>query len=185
MAREWYILHIFSGYENKIERTIRSLISSGEIPPDIIFDVKIPEGEAAEIKDGKKRIVKQKFLPGYILIEMDLLSPHWKTVCASIKKIHGVTGFLGVVGNAKPQAISAEEAKTILQKTGKIKGTKNAQTVQIFEEGQHVKIIEGPFDTFTGVIEEVMADRNKLRVMVTIFGRATPVEVDMIQVELL
>lgn len=184
MAKEWYILHIFSGYENKIERAIRSLIENNEIPAGVISEIKIPEEELTEVKDGKKRVVRRKFLPGYILIEMDLPALNWRAVCAAIRRIHGVTGFLGGAGSdAKPQPISAEDAKSVLQKTGEIKGSR-ARSVQVFAEGQQVKIIEGPFDTFTGVIEEVMADRNKLRVMVAIFGRTTPVEVDMLQVEL-
>ncbi len=185
MAKEWYILHIFSGYENKIERAIRSLIDNGEVSADVITDVKIPEEEFTEIKDGKKRVVKRKFLPGYILMEMDLPALNWKEVCTAIKKIHGVTGFLGVVGNTKPQPISAEEAKGILQKVGEIKGGRSTRFAQTFSKGQQVKIIEGPFDTFTGVIEEIFPDRNKLRVLVAIFGRTTPVEVDMLQVELM
>ena len=178
MAKEWYILHIFSGYENKIERAIRSLIENNEIPAGVISEIKIPEEELTEVKDGKKRVVRRKFLPGYILIEMDLPALNWRAVCAAIRRIHGVTGFLGGAGaDAKPQPISAEDAKSVLQGS-------RARSVQVFSEGQEVKIIEGPFDTFTGVIEEVMADRNKLRVMVAIFGRTTPVEVDMLQVEL-
>ena len=184
MAKEWYILHIFSGYENRIERAIRSLIDTNEIPQGVITDIKIPEEELTEVKDGKKRVVRRKFLPGYVLIEMDLPVGNWKSVCASIRKINGVTGFLGVVGNARPQAISSEEAKRILQKSGEIKGEK-PRSAEVYHIGQQVKIIEGPFDTFTGVIEEVMSDRNKLRVMVAMFGRTTPVEVDMLQVELI
>lgn len=184
MAKEWYILHIFSGYEKRIERAIRQLVDLGEIPAGVITEIKIPEEELTEVKDGKKKVIKRKFLPGYILIEMDLPMVNWKGVCSPIRKIHGVTGFLGVVGDARPQAISAEEAKSVLQKSGEIKGEK-PRAAQIFTEGQQVKIIEGPFATFTGVVEEVMVDRNKLRVMVAIFGRTTPVEVDMLQVELI
>ena len=184
MAKEWYILHIFSGYEKRIERAIRSLIENGEIPAGVISEIKIPEEELTEVKDGKKRVVRRKFLPGYILIEMDLPAVIWKGVCTPIRRIHGVTGFLGVVGDARPQSISADEAKSVLQKSGEIKGEK-ARAAQLFTAGQQVKIIEGPFDTFTGTVEEVMADRNKLRVMVAIFGRTTPVEVDMLQVELI
>ena len=184
MAKEWYILHIFSGYEKRIERAIRQLVDLGEIPAGVITEIKIPEEELTEVKDGKKKVIKRKFLPGYILIEMDLPQVNWKGVCSPIRKIHGVTGFLGVVGDARPQAISAEEAKSVLQKSDEIKGEK-PRAAQIFTEGQQVKIIEGPFATFTGTIEEVMSDRNKLRVMVAIFGRTTPVEVDMLQVELI
>ena len=184
MAKEWYILHIFSGYEKRIERAIRLLIENGEIPIGVISEIKIPEEELTEVKDGKKRVVRRKFLPGYILVEMDLPAVNWKRVCTPIRRIHGVTGFLGVVGDARPQSISADEAKSVLQKSGEIKGEK-ARAAQVFTPGQQVKIIEGPFDTFTGTVEEVMADRNKLRVMVAIFGRTTPVEVDMLQVELI
>lgn len=184
MAKEWYILHIFSGYENKIERAMRSLIENGEIPSDIISEIKIPEEELTEVKDGKKRVVRRKFLPGYILVEMDLPAANWRPVCAAIRKIHGVTGFLGGAGDARPQPISADDAKGVLQKAGEIKGGKT-RVAQVFAAGQQVKIIEGPFDTFTGVIEDVMPDRNKLRVMIAIFGRTTPVEVDMLQVEII
>ena len=183
MAKEWYILHIFSGYEKRIERAIRQLIDNNTIPAGVISEIKIPEEELTEVKDGKKKVVKRKFLPGYILIEMDLPAVNWKGVCAPIRRIHGVTGFLGFVGDARPQAISAEEAKSVLQKSGEIKGEK-PRAAQIFAEGQQVKIIEGPFATFIGTVEEIMAERNKLRVMVPIFGRTTPVEVDMLQVEL-
>ena len=183
MAKEWYILHIFSGYEKKIERAIRQLIDNNSIPPGVVSEIKIPEEELTEVKDGKKKVVRRKFLPGYILIEMDLPATNWKGVCAPIRRIHGVTGFLGVVGDARPQAISAEEAKSVLQKSGEIKGEK-PRAAQIFAEGQQVKIIEGPFASCTGSVEEIMSERNKLRVMVPIFGRTTPVEVDMLQVEL-
>ena len=183
MAKEWYILHIFSGYEKKIERAIRQLIDNNSIHPGVVSEIKIPEEELTEVKDGKKKVVRRKFLPGYILIEMDLPATNWKGVCAPIRRIHGVTGFLGVVGDARPQAISAEEAKSVLQKSGEIKGEK-PRAAQILADGQQVKIIEGPFASFTGSVEEIMSERNKLGVMVPIFGRTTPVEVDMLQVEL-
>lgn len=185
MAKAWYILHTYSGYENKIERTIRTLIERGLVSPDVVGDIKIPEELVIENKGGKKKNVKRKFLPGYMLVEMNLPEMGWKKVCAEIRKIQGVSGFLGTAGNEKPQPISAEEAREILQKAGEIKGDKNLRVIQNFSEGQHVKIIEGAFASFTGTIDEVMADRNKLRVMVAIFGRTTPVEVDMTQAEII
>lgn len=185
MAKAWYILHTYSGYENKIERTIRALIEKGLISADFVTDIKIPEELVIENKGGKKRNVKRKFLPGYMLVEMNLPDLGWKNVCSEIRKIQGVTGFLGTAGNEKPQPISPDEAKEILQKTGEIKGDKNIRVIQNFSEGQHVKIIEGAFASFTGVIDEVMADKNKLRVMVAIFGRTTPVEVEMSQAEII
>lgn len=185
MARAWYILHTYSGYENKIERTIRTLIEKDLISGEIVTDVKVPEELVVENKSGKKRNIKRKFLPGYILVEMNLPDIGWKPVCAEIRKIQGVSGFLGTAGNEKPQPISVEEAKDILQKTGEIKGDKTPRLIQNFSEGQHVKIIEGAFASFSGVIDEVMIDKNKLRVMVEIFGRTTPVEVEMTQAEII
>lgn len=185
MAKSWYILHTYSGYENKIEKTIRTLIERGLISSEVVTDIKIPEELVIENKGGKKKNVKKKFLPGYMLVEMNLPEIGWKQVCSEIRKIQGVTGFLGAVDNKKPQPISAEEAKDILQKAGEIKGDKNLRMIQNFSEGQHVKIIDGAFASFTGTIDEVMADKNKLRVMVAIFGRTTPVEVEMTQAELI
>ncbi len=185
MAKAWYILHTYSGYENKIERTIKTLIERGLISAEVVTDIKIPEELVIENKGGKKKNVKKKFLPGYMLVEMDLPDLGWKLVCAEIRKIQGVTGFLGSAGNEKPQPISADEAREILQKTGELKSDKNLRVVQNFSEGQHVKIIEGAFASFTGTIDEIMPDRTKLRVMVAIFGRTTPVEVDMNHVEII
>jgi len=183
MAKGWYILHTYSGYENKIEKTIRSLIESGDIDPAIVIDIKVPIEEVVEVKDGKKRNITKKFLPGYILIEMELPDLGWKATCSAIRKIQGVTGFVGTPSGVRPQPISSDEAKAILQKAGELKGEKSPRIKQSFAIGESVKIIDGPFDSFTGTIEEVNAEKNKLRVMVGIFGRSTPVEVDLLQVE--
>ena len=183
MSRAWYILHTYSGYENKIERTIRTYIDRGVIPQDVIFDMKVPEEEIVENKDGQRKSVKRKFLPGYILVEMDLPDLGWKKVCASITGIAGVSGFLGSMGGGKPHPMSTEEAKSILQKTGEIKGDKSQRFTQAFSVGQVVKIVDGPFASFNGTIDEVMYERSKLCILVDIFNRTTPVEVDMSQVE--
>ena len=183
MANGWYILHTYSGYENKIEKTIRSYLEIGDLSPDVVLDVKVPVEEVVEIKDGKRKTKTNKFLPGYIMLELDLPDLGWKNVCSVIRRIQGVTGFVGVIGNERPRPISPEEAKALLQKVGEIKGEKPTRLKQSFAVGEQVKIIEGPFATFSGSIEEVNLERNKLRVMVGIFGRATPVEVDLLQVE--
>jgi transcription termination/antitermination protein NusG len=183
MAKGWYVLHTYSGFENKIEKTIRLMLENGELDKNVITDIKVPSEEVVEVRDGKKRITTKKFLPGYILIEMDLPDNDWKNSCSRIRKINGVTGFVGAKSNVKPQPISADEAKSILQKTGEIKGDKVMRPKQSFSAGEHVKIIDGPFESFTGTIEEVNLEKNKLKVMVGIFGRATPVEVDLLQVE--
>ena len=145
----------------------------------------MPKLENVEIKDGKRKVSSRKFLPGYILVEMDLPSDEsgWKPVCSLIRRIRGVTGFVGTAPKDRPMPISADEARGILEKTGEIKGEKTVRARVTFNAGESVKIIDGPFASFSGTIEEVNLERNKLKVMVGIFGRATPVEVDLFQVE--
>jgi transcriptional antiterminator NusG len=183
MATGWYVLHTYSGYENKIEKTIRMMIESGDLEKEVVRDIKVPSEEVVEVRDGKKRTLTKKFLPGYVLIEMELPELGWKTACSQIKKIQGVTGFVGTPANKRPQPLSPDEARSILQKAGEIKGERVIRPRQSFVQGEQVKIIEGPFESFTGTIEEVNLEKNKLKVMVGIFGRSTPVEVDLLQVE--
>jgi transcriptional antiterminator NusG len=185
MATGWYVLHTYSGYENKIEKTIRMMTEKGDLDKEVVRDVKVPSEEVVEVKDGKKRTLTKKFLPGYILVEMDLPDADmgWKTPCSRIKKIQGVTGFVGTPADRKPQPLSSDEARAILQKSGEIKGERPVRTRQSFSPGEQVKIVDGPFESFTGTIEEVNQEKNKLKVMVGIFGRNTPVEVDLLQVE--
>jgi transcriptional antiterminator NusG len=185
MATGWYVLHTYSGYEKKIEKTIRMMTGTGELDKEVVRDVKIPSEEVVEVRDGKKRTQTRKFLPGYILVEMDLPNEEqqWKLTCSRIKKINGVTGFVGTPANKKPSPLSGDEARSILQKSGEMKGERPVRTRQSFSPGEQVKIIDGPFESFTGTIEDVNQEKNKLRVMVGIFGRNTPVEVDLLQVE--
>ncbi|MBI9101247.1 MAG: transcription termination/antitermination factor NusG [Spirochaetales bacterium] len=183
MAKGWYVVHTYSGYENKVERHIRLLMETVSDVKDAVFEIKVPSEDVVEMKDGKKKVVTKKFLPGYILVEMDLPDLGWKGVCSHIKRIQGVTGFVGSMGGGKPSPISSEEARSIFQKAGEIKSEKVLRVKQSFAIDEHVRIVDGPFDTFTGTIEEVNMERGKLKVMVGIFGRATPVEVDFHQVE--
>jgi transcriptional antiterminator NusG len=183
MATGWYVLHTYSGYENKIEKTIRMMTEMGELDKEVVRDVKVPSEEVVEVRDGKKRTQNRKFLPGYILIEMDLPNEGWKIPCSRIKKIQGVTGFVGTPADKKPNPLTGDEARGILQKSGEIKGERPVRARQNFASGEQVKIIDGPFESFTGTIEEVNQEKNKLKVMVGIFGRNTPVEVDLLQVE--
>ena len=183
MAKSWYIVHTYTGYEKKIERTIRTKLDERELDSNVVTDVKVPEEEIVEIKDGKKKTRKNKFLPGYIMLEMDLPQLGWKNTCSVIRSIQGVTGFVGTNPNEKPRPISNDEAKNILMKTGEIKGDKNVRIKQDYVVGDQVKITAGPFATFSGSVEDINAEQNKLRVLVQIFGRATPVEVDLTQVE--
>ena len=183
MATNWYVLQTYSGYENKIEKTIRMFIEAGELDKDIVRDVKVPCEEVVEVKDGKKRTIVKKIMPGYILLEMDLPPLDWKKTCLKIKGIQGVTGFIGASADKRPSPLQGEEARAILMKSGEIKGERPIRTKQTFTEGEQVKIIGGPFESFTGVIEEVNREKNKLKVMVGIFGRNAPVEVDILAVE--
>ncbi|GHT83892.1 transcription termination/antitermination protein NusG [Spirochaetia bacterium] len=183
MATGWYVLHTYSGYENKIEKTIRMMIAAGDLDKEVVRDIKIPSEDVVEVKDGKKRTMNRKFMPGYVLVEMDLPDLGWKEPCSKIKKINGVTGFVGAPADKKPHALTGDEARGLLQKSGELKGERPVRSRQSFTPGEQVKIIDGPFESFTGTIDEVNQEKNKLKVMVGIFGRNTPVEVDLLQVE--
>lgn len=187
MAKEWYILHTYAGYERKIEKTIRILIERGNLSGDVITDISVPE-EVVRVstKSGKKKETKKNFMPGYLLVEMELPERGWREVCSKIKRIQGVSGFLGATGGgSKPVPISAEEAKQILQKAGEIKSDKTFVAAHSYDVGDKVKITDGPFATFSGTVGEVLPDKNSLWVMVSIFGRETPVEVNLEQIELI
>jgi transcriptional antiterminator NusG len=183
MAAGWYVLHTYSGYENKIEKMMRIMLDTSDLDRETVRDIKIPSEDVIEVKDGKKRTTTKKFLPGYLLVEMDLPDLSWKATISKIKKMEGVTGFLGAPADKKPRPLSGDEARAILQKSGEMKGERPVRARQSFSPGEQVKIIEGPFESFAGVIEEVNPEKNKLKVMVGIFGRNTPVEVDLLQVE--
>ena len=122
MAKSWYILHTYNGYEGKIERTVKALLEKNELDPAVVTDIKVPVEEVVEIKDGKKKSRHDKFLPGYIMIELDLPEIGWKATCSTIRRIQGVTGFVGTNPNERPRPISADEAKNLLLKAGAIKG---------------------------------------------------------------
>lgn len=182
MAKGWYVLHTFTGHENKVEKFIRMMMEDGSLG-EAVTDVKVPSEQVTEVRNGKKRTVNKKFLPGYILVEMDLPDRGWKIPCTAIRKIQSVTGFVGTGQNSKPQPISPDEAKTILQKTGAIKTEWRSQAKPDFVVGEEVRITDGPFESFKGTIDEVNQEKGKLRVVVGIFGRATPVEVSFSQVD--
>jgi len=183
MAKAWYILQTFNGYEGKIERRIRSMIENGDLDSNIVLDIKVPMEEVVEVKDGKKRVRNSKLLSGYVMLQLDLPEIGWKDTCSSIRRLQGVNGFVGTNPSERPRPISAEEAKNLLQRSGDIKGEKTPRIKSNFELGETVKIIDGAFASFSGTIEEIQLDREKLQVMVQIFGRATKVEVGFLQVE--
>lgn len=189
MAKNWYILHTYTGYEAKIERALQQMLEAKELDAEIVTDVKVPVEEIKEIvvdkKTGKnkERTRMNKFLPGYLMIEMDLPETSWKDTCMKIRGVQGVTGFVGVKPSERPRPISSDEAKNLLQKIGAIKGERPVYVKQSFNPGDMVKINGGPFATFTGKVDSVNVEKDKLRVTVQIFGRETPVEISLAQAE--
>lgn len=184
MARGWYTVHTYSGYEQKIEKLIRRMMETDLSFATVCLDVKVPFETLIETKEGVKKEVKKKVLPGYILVELDLPEDDsWKGYCSQIKRIQGVTGFLASSRSARPIPLTKEEMNNILQRTGEIKAEKTFRPKQSFTEGETVKVTDGPFSGFTGVIEEINLEKGRIKVSVEIFGRATPVEIEFSQVE--
>lgn len=184
MSRNWYILSVYTGYEKKVDRNLKALIEKGDVSSDVITDIKLPLEEIVEIKDGKKKVTYNNFMPSYLLLEMDLPEIGWKDYLAPVYKIQGVTGFVGCISRKdRPIPIKTDEAKSLLMKIGAIKGEKQVQVRQLFNVGDHIKITEGAFASFTGVIKEINSEKEKLSVEVQIFGRPTPVELNYMQAE--
>lgn len=177
------MLQVFVGHEAKIERVVRTLLDKKELDSAVVTDVKVPVEEVVEIKDGKKKAKHVNFMPGYLMVELDLPEIGWKDTCSKLRKVQGIMGFVGTDPNVRPRPISTAEAKNLLQKIGVIKSEKSVRIQQNFAIGDIVKITDGPFASSQGNIEEVSDEKEKLRVNVQIFGRATPVEVNMLQVE--
>ncbi|MFC1666816.1 transcription termination/antitermination protein NusG [Candidatus Omnitrophota bacterium] len=174
MSHKWYVIHTLTGQEEKVKTAIDNKLQEG-ILKDKVFHVLIPTEQVSEVKDGKKKISLRKFFPGYVLVEMDLNDETWYT----IRNMPGVTGFIGT--KAKPVPLLESEVKHIMKQTEERKEKPTPKVV--FEKGDNVKVIEGPFVNFNGAVEEVNPDKGKIKVAVSIFGRATPVELEYWQVE--
>lgn len=170
--KKWFVIHTYSGYENKVKANLEKRVES-MCMEDKIFRVLVPMEEEIEIKDGKKRITKKKIFPGYVLVEMIMDDDSWYVV----RNTPGVTGFVGS-GN-KPISLHPSEVRSILRQMG----VDEPRQKVIYVAGQSVRVISGPFDGFIGVIDEVNLERGKLRVLVSLFGRETPVELDFGQVQ--
>ena len=171
---QWYIIHAYSGFERKVRESLESRVQAFGLQ-NKIGRVMIPTEPVTEIVNGKKRTVERVFLPGYVLVEMDLDNDLWHV----IKNTPRVTGFLGT--GDKPVALSEEEVSSILFRTDV---SKEKPRLKIkFEKNESVRITEGPFANFNGIVDEVNEDRETLKVMVTIFGRSTPVELEFGKVE--
>lgn len=168
----WYVIHCYSGYENKVRHNLEQRIETMGMK-DRIFDVVIPTQEEIEVKDGKRRTVERHIFPGYVLVNMQLTEESWYVV----RNTPGVTGFVGMGNN--PTALRPEEVSQIIKRM-----EAEAPTVKVtYKVGERVRIIDGPFNDFRGVVAEIDMERTKVRVMVSFFGRETPVELDFLQVE--
>jgi transcription termination/antitermination protein NusG len=175
MEKNWYVLHTYSGYENRVKANLEKRVESMAMT-DRIFRVIVPENEETEIKNGKKKTAMKKVFPGYVLVEMVMTDDSWYVV----RNTPGVTGFVGSSGaGSKPTALLPEEVDSILKSMGMAE-----KTVEIdFELKDSVKVMGGPFADYTGSVEEIDIDKQKLKVLVNMFGRETPVELDFNQVE--
>ena len=182
MGKSWYVLNTFIGQESKVEKIINQLIESKELH-ECVDAVKVPYEDVIEVKDGARKIIKKKILPGYVLIFMELPLLGWKEICNKINHINGVSGFLGTVGGGKPNPISDDEVRNIFEKMGQIKTEKIFKMKEGFKSGEKIKIIDGAFIDFDGTIEEVDSDRMLLKVNVEIFGRQTIINLNFMQVE--
>ncbi|MCL6583778.1 MAG: transcription termination/antitermination protein NusG [bacterium] len=174
MAKAWYVIHTYSGYENKVKTSIEQRLRHLGMG-DVVSQILIPTEDVCELKKGQKHVTSKKFFPGYILAEMEMNDEIWYI----IKNTPKVTGFVGA--GSKPTPMSEKEVETILEQMRT--GATKPKAEVLFGKGERVKIIDGPFTSFTGQVDEINEDREKVRVLVSIFGRSTPVELDFGQVE--
>ena len=170
--RAWYVVHCYSGYENKVRHNLEQRIETMGMK-DKIFDVVVPTEEEIEVKEGKRRTIERRVFPGYILVNMILSEESWYVV----RNTPGVTGFVGM-GNT-PTPLRPEEVASIVKRM-----EAEAPRIKVtFRSGERVRIVDGPFNDFRGTVSEIDMERAKVRVMVNFFGRETPVELDFLQVE--
>ena len=172
MAKDWYVIHTYSGYENKVKMNLEKRVESMNME-EKIFRVLVPMEDEIEFKNGKQKITKRKVYPGYVLVEMEMTDDSWYVV----RNTPGVTGFVGT--GTKPIPLLDKEVVKILQQMG----MDEVHTRIDFEINQSVQVIAGPFKDFIGVVREILADKGKLRVEVSMFGRETPVELEFTQVQ--
>ena len=175
MAKHWYVVHAFSGYEAKVTRALEERIERAGMR-DLFGEILVPTEEVVEMKGGQERRSERKFFPGYVLVHMELTDETWHLV----KDVPQVMGFIGGTAD-HPAPITDREAESILQRVQE--GVDKPKPKVLFEPGEVVRVTDGPFNDFTGVVEEVDYDKSRLKVSVSIFGRSTPVELEFTQVE--
>ena len=171
---KWYVIHTYSGFENKVKQSIEQQVAAKGLG-DAISQVMIPIETVVELKKGKKREASRKFFPGYVLVRMDMTDDLWYL----IKNTPKVTGFVGP--GVRPTPIPEDQVKTIIQQVET--GAERPKHKVLFSRGESVRVIDGPFSNFTGVVDEVKPEKGRLKVMVSIFGRPTPVDLEFLQVE--
>ncbi|WP_335872148.1 transcription termination/antitermination protein NusG [Bacillus sp. 2205SS5-2] len=175
MEKSWYVVHTYSGYENKVKANLEKRVESMGMQ-DKIFRVIVPEEEETDVRNGKTKVVKKKVFPGYVIVEIVMTDDSWYVV----RNTPGVTGFVGSSGHgSKPTALLPDEVESILKQMGMTE-----KRIEVdFELGETVTVKEGPFANFTGAIEEMDMGKAKVKVLVNMFGRETPVELDFTQIE--
>ncbi|MDD3652719.1 MAG: transcription termination/antitermination protein NusG [Desulfotomaculaceae bacterium] len=172
MVKQWYVVHTYAGYENKVKANLEKRIDSMNMD-EKIFRILVPMEDEVEIKDGKKKITKRKVFPGYVLVEMYMTDDSWYVV----RNTPGVTGFVG--SGAKPIPLNDDEARQIIRQMG----VDEPRTRISLSIGENIRVISGPFENFIGQIEEINMEKQKLKVLISMFGRETPIELDFSQVE--
>lgn len=175
MAKHWYVVHAYSGFEQQVKRSLHERIARKGLQ-DLFGEILVPTEEVVEMREGQKRKSERKFFPGYVLVQMEMNDETWHLV----KDAPKVLGFIGGTGD-KPTPITEKEAMSILQRVQE--GVDKPRPKVLFEPGEMVRITDGPFNDFNGVVEEVDYEKSKMRVSVLIFGRSTPVELEFGQVE--
>ncbi len=174
MALHWYVVHTYSGFEQKVKKALEEKIKT-MAQQDAIAAVLVPSEDVVEMKKGVKKTTTRKIFPGYVLVRMELNDNTWHL----IKSIPKVTGFVGDVQN--PPIVPDEEVNRITQQISE--GTLRPKPKVSFEKGESIRVVDGPFTNFNGIVDEVKPEKGKLKVLVSIFGRSTPVELDFVQVE--
>jgi transcriptional antiterminator NusG len=175
MALRWYVVHAYSGYENSVKRSLEERIARSGLQ-DMFGEIMVPTEEVVEMREGQKRSTSRKFFPGYVLVHMEMNDDTWHLV----KDVPRVMGFIGGTSD-RPAPISDREAQSILDRVQE--GVEKPKPKVLYEPGEVVRIIDGPFNDFNGVVEEVDYDKSRLRVAVLIFGRSTPVDLEFAQIE--
>ncbi|OGT88554.1 MAG: transcription termination/antitermination protein NusG [Gammaproteobacteria bacterium RIFOXYA12_FULL_61_12] len=175
MTKRWYVVHAYSGFENQVKRSLIERVKRFEME-DLFGEILVPTEEVVEMRGGQQRKSERKFFPGYVLVQMEMTDETWHLV----KDVPRVMGFIGGTGD-RPAPISDKEAEAILQRV--LDGVEKPRPKILFEPGEVVRVVDGPFNDFNGVVEDVDYEKSRLKVSVSIFGRSTPVDLEFSQVE--